>query len=203
MKRTPKGQARREEILETAETVFLEKGFLASSVGDIIQALGISSGAVYHHFTTKREILEGLAERGVRKLRDQMIAWLNDPSLSPEEKIDLFLAKVETQRQIRLVLDRLRLGLAREDREMHELVVQLSLEVLTEHLSALIEHGNAAGEFDVAHPRAAAITIMLLLSEFMHRAGRVEKLAPRKDINAILRITVKRLLGVKTNDNTE
>lgn len=197
MKPTNKGQARKEEILQTAEQVFIEKGFLASSIGDIIRALGISSGAVYHHFPTKRAILEGLAERGARKLQEDMLEWLNDDSLTPSEKVERFLAKAESLRQTRLAVDRLQLGLAREDPEMHELVVQLALNKLTDHLSGFIEQGIETGDFNVPYPRAAAVTIILLLAEFMHRAGRVEKLASREEINAMLRITITSLLGVK------
>jgi len=47
----------RDRILEEAAKLFTEKGYEATSVQDIAQALGLSKAALYHHFGSKEEIL--------------------------------------------------------------------------------------------------------------------------------------------------
>ncbi len=47
----------RDRILEEAARLFTEKGYEATSVQDIAQALGLSKAALYHHFGSKEEIL--------------------------------------------------------------------------------------------------------------------------------------------------
>ncbi len=50
----------RQAILDTAKTLFLQKGYNGVSVGDIAGALGISKGNLTYHFKRKEEIMEAL-----------------------------------------------------------------------------------------------------------------------------------------------
>lgn len=43
----------RTEIIECAFRLFLEKGFEATSIADLVAASGLSKGALYHHFRDK------------------------------------------------------------------------------------------------------------------------------------------------------
>lgn len=177
-----------------AERVFTEKGFLAASVDEVIKGLGISAGALYHHFPSKRSLLQGIAERSIGRLCGEMDAWLADEGVDAGGKVDRFLDAVEDRGRLRVMIDHLQPGMAREDREMHEVVVQAGLEPLTSRLEALLEQGNETGEFRVRHPRAAAVVILLLLSEFVHRAGRIGRLVPRDEFDATVRESVNRVL---------
>ncbi len=48
---------RREEVLEAAAAVFVERGFEAATTRDIGERAGVLSGSLYHHFETKEEML--------------------------------------------------------------------------------------------------------------------------------------------------
>lgn len=51
----------RQLILDVARTLFLEKGYDQTSLSDIISQLGgMTKGVVYHHFPSKRAILDAL-----------------------------------------------------------------------------------------------------------------------------------------------
>ena len=45
-----------EKILNAAAALFAEKGYAHTTLQDIIDATGLSKGAVYHHFQSKEEI---------------------------------------------------------------------------------------------------------------------------------------------------
>lgn len=51
--------ARRAQIIEAAINCFLERGYINTSMSDIIKASGLSSGSIYSHFTGKEDILIG------------------------------------------------------------------------------------------------------------------------------------------------
>ena len=51
-----------EKILEVSGA-FNEKGYEKTTIQDIVNALGMSKGAIYHHFKSKDEIIEALSER--------------------------------------------------------------------------------------------------------------------------------------------
>jgi AcrR family transcriptional regulator len=50
-------EARREQIAVAALRCFAEKGFQRTSMADIIEASGLSAGAIYLHFESKQQIV--------------------------------------------------------------------------------------------------------------------------------------------------
>ncbi|MGL5810143.1 MAG: TetR/AcrR family transcriptional regulator, partial [Nocardioides sp.] len=56
----------RERIVREAAQLFAARGYAATSIRDIGSAVGVSSAALYHHFSTKDAILVELATRANR-----------------------------------------------------------------------------------------------------------------------------------------
>ena len=54
----PQPATRRGELLELAATMFAERGLRATTVRDIADAAGILSGSLYHHFSSKEEMID-------------------------------------------------------------------------------------------------------------------------------------------------
>ena len=54
----PQPATRREELLELAAAMFAERGLRATTVRDIADAAGILSGSLYHHFSSKEEMVD-------------------------------------------------------------------------------------------------------------------------------------------------
>lgn len=72
-----KPEERRREIVAAAARLFDEKGYDDSSMKDIMDAVGISKGAVYHYFGSKEELLEAVVEQAVDEYVDAMRAVLD------------------------------------------------------------------------------------------------------------------------------
>ena len=53
----------REKILQTALSLFAKDGYEAVSVSDIAGELGMTKGALYRHYTSKKDILDSIAAR--------------------------------------------------------------------------------------------------------------------------------------------
>lgn len=49
--------ARREQIVEAARALFAERGFSRTTMADVVAASGLSTGAVYHYFPSKDELV--------------------------------------------------------------------------------------------------------------------------------------------------
>ncbi len=54
---------KREGIISEGIKLFLRKGFNATTISDITDAVGVSKGAFYWHFASKDELLETIVER--------------------------------------------------------------------------------------------------------------------------------------------
>lgn len=57
-------------LLDAAEEVFAEKGFMAASLDDIAHAAGYTKGAIYKHFATKEELFLAVSDRYWRRYFD-------------------------------------------------------------------------------------------------------------------------------------
>ena len=54
---------RKNEILDAAAVLFMKKGFDNTSTNDILEAVGIARGTLYHHFKSKEEVMDALIDR--------------------------------------------------------------------------------------------------------------------------------------------
>ncbi len=78
----------KEEILEAAAQIIREKGFHATSMQDIAQAVDLKKASLYHHVSNKQEILVDLLDKALDILIEEMEEVVAKP-LSPVEKLRL------------------------------------------------------------------------------------------------------------------
>ena len=53
---------RRREIIDAARLLITEHGMQSLTIGNLARAVGVSEGAIYRHFSSKKRILAGLIE---------------------------------------------------------------------------------------------------------------------------------------------
>ena len=85
----------RDEILEAAVQNFSQKGFHATSMQDIAQSVNLRKASLYHHVSSKQEILVELLDQALDILIQQMQEVVCLP-LQPEEKLRLAINKYLT-----------------------------------------------------------------------------------------------------------
>jgi TetR/AcrR family transcriptional repressor of nem operon len=87
MQETPrKGSDTRERLLDVAETSVLEKGFAATSIEELIAAVGITKGGFFYHFRDKGELAKALLVRYVARedaLFDELFARADELNEDP------------------------------------------------------------------------------------------------------------------------
>jgi AcrR family transcriptional regulator len=62
----------RADILDAAAQVFREKGYHAASMNDIAQAVNLQKASLYHHITSKQEMLHALLDLGIDLLYERI-----------------------------------------------------------------------------------------------------------------------------------
>src|SRR3712207_6168462 len=58
------------ELLAAARDLFAERGYAATSLGDITAAAAVTKGALYHHFSGKRDVFEAVCRLEQRRLTE-------------------------------------------------------------------------------------------------------------------------------------
>lgn len=81
----------RAEILETAAQIFREKGFHGTSMQDIAQAVNLKKASLYHHISSKQEILLALLDDALDLLIER-IKSVKDQNIPPDEKLHQAIA---------------------------------------------------------------------------------------------------------------
>ena len=74
----------KQQILDTATTLFTCHGFCATSIDDILSSVGITKGAFYHYFKSKDHLCEVVLDRAVaefQQLAEAFQAGENAPDL--------------------------------------------------------------------------------------------------------------------------
>jgi AcrR family transcriptional regulator len=82
IKKPPRQDNRRAQLLDAAAALFAERGFHATSMRDIAKAVDMLSGSIYYHFESKEDMLLAVyteAAARVAEQVDQAIARESDP----------------------------------------------------------------------------------------------------------------------------
>lgn len=87
MARKPADQTvSREDVIRAAARVFRERGFHGTSMQQIADAVGLQKGSLYHHITSKEELLHDVMMTGLTQLSERLEAVATS-SLPPDEKL--------------------------------------------------------------------------------------------------------------------
>lgn len=149
------------KILDTAERLFIEKGYDRTPLQEIIQETGLSKGAIYHHFASKEDILYSVCERIGRRNGEILSKVRDAPDLSGLEKLrTIFKVSMQPERQAKMfcmmpyLLDNAKF-LATE-------MQSIFAEVAPVFIEPIIRQGLADGSIRTDHPRELAEAMMLL-----------------------------------------
>ena len=80
----------REDILEAAAQVFRQKGFHGASMANIAEAVNLQKASLYHHVSSKQEILFELLDRALELLLER-ISPIAAQSIPAQERLRLMI----------------------------------------------------------------------------------------------------------------
>lgn len=83
------------QILDAAAELIAEKGFIQTSVDDVIQRAGLSGKShFYHYFKSKDALGHEVLARQFDLLGDRGLAILREPTIEPVERLQVFIDSV-------------------------------------------------------------------------------------------------------------
>lgn len=88
---------RRLHVMNTAHQLFIEKGYLATSIQDILEYSGISKGTFYNYFASKNDLLIALLNmlyKKIEKERDELLIG-QEPA-----NIEVFIEQLQLQMEM-------------------------------------------------------------------------------------------------------
>jgi AcrR family transcriptional regulator len=147
--------------------LFLEKGYEHTSIQDIVNHLGgLSKGAIYHHFKSKEDILDGVMNK-LYQNNDNELDHLRllekDSSMTGLQKLQaLFTTALESPRQddmFQMAPDFLK------NPQMLAMQIEgIYTESVPHFVQPIIEEGIADGSIKTDYPKELAEMILLLIN---------------------------------------
>ncbi|HYN18675.1 MAG TPA: TetR/AcrR family transcriptional regulator [Actinomycetes bacterium] len=141
---------RREQILDAAERVLVERGLGAATMADVAEAAAVAKGTVYLYFESKAELLAGLRARYF----ERFAAMLGDP---PDEGRPRAGTAERVERLVAASYD-----FARANHALHHVLFHEAgfgeVDAFARAravMADLVEAGRASGELTVADPALA------------------------------------------------
>ncbi len=153
------GPGKSEEIFAQAVRIFQQKGYHATSVQDIADAVGLQKGSLYHYISSKEELLFQIFERGSQALTrrlEEIVSSDASPTVKLQRAIEAHLAELCEHLDIFTVY----LSERRALEGRHYAKVHTQAERHARLLEQIIQDGIRAGEFRAVDPKMAAHAIL-------------------------------------------
>jgi AcrR family transcriptional regulator len=91
MPREKNNQVILENIIEAAVPIFMEKGYLGTSMREIATSLGVKAASLYYHIKSKEELLEKIYDLLINELLVRSKKIVDHKDISAKKKFELFL----------------------------------------------------------------------------------------------------------------
>ena len=154
-------------IIETAERLFIEKGYEHTSIQDIIDHLGgLSKGAIYYHFKSKEEIMDAVATKMYSPSNEQLYRICRRKDLNGLEKLRELFRTSAFSPALKEMFS------AAPDMMKNPLLLKLLLnETQTEAadmVRKILEEGIGDGSIRTEYPRELAEVLMLVSNVWLN-----------------------------------
>ncbi|GHV16464.1 TetR family transcriptional regulator [Clostridia bacterium] len=83
-----------EKILDISGALFMEKGYEQTTMQDIVDKLGMSKGAIFHHFKSKEDVMNGVIQRMVDELAVRAATIAENTGLDAHEKMRRIISAI-------------------------------------------------------------------------------------------------------------
>lgn len=154
---------RRNQILEAARKLFVERGYVATKMSDIAELAGLSKGGVYFHFVSKEDVFSALVEDEfqrssgfIREVAAQEFAPMLLQTMGAHF-YERFYGESDTARFFVVMGE-----MALRDKHLKQKLIEIQSHYV-DTVGALVQKGIDSGLLRAVNPRAAALVWKALM----------------------------------------
>ena len=157
---------RRREIVAMAQKMFLEKEYEATSLNDVVSALGVAKGTIYHYFKSKEELLGAVVANMTTEFLEMVKSKMGEQqgdALAKLKKLSLAVnVASEWQNTVNQLHQPGNMGL-------HVRLLAALVQGLAPMMAEIIVQGCEEGVFKCSHPFVYLRLFCLRHSRNIHR----------------------------------
>jgi AcrR family transcriptional regulator len=179
-------EATRCRVVETAERLYRQFGYLKTTVADIAAELGMSPANIYRFFASKAAITEAVAQKITDDVLEEARVIAADPALRAEEKLRRVVRSCNEAICQRCLADSRMHAMVHAAIDENWHVIRRHKAALREVTAAIIAEGVRSGEFDVPDPALAALCFQHAMMSSLHPLIVEHRLREGEDIEAMI-----------------
>lgn len=153
-----KGEKRKQELLNIAYQLFIQKGYEETSIDDIIAQAHIAKGTYYYHFPSKEATLEAVIDMMINNEVQRAQEVLSAPISVPQKLIGV-ITSLRPEQNENNIADALN---KKENIVMHEKVSRRIINEAVPLVAQVVSEGIAQGVFDCDHVQERVRMILIL-----------------------------------------
>jgi AcrR family transcriptional regulator len=174
------------ELLDASEKLFLEQGYVQTTVSDIVKSINVAQGTFYYYFKSKEDVLDAVIERIMTRDVADISGYLARSKKTPLEKLvyvfdtSISTAQERTEKFLYGADGRSSLGIITIDRQKRH-----AYKLLIPLYENIIKEGIRQGVYQTNVPEEAALFIMGMFDSLVYdEAGLASSavIAARKNI---------------------
>jgi len=155
---------RKEQILDAALLVIVENGYHQSRMDDIVSTSGLSKGAIYWYYKSKKDVYLDLVNHWVVRYSNSLLKLTQKNISSSEQLKNLFETFFHQFEKDPIVFKALLefWSLAGRDAEFNIKLEKVTYNFI-QYIESIIKKGVESGEFKQVNPNIAAMSIMVVI----------------------------------------
>lgn len=190
-----KHQAKKQMILEAAKACFAEQGFHQTSTAQICAAASVSTGNLFHYFSSKKAIIAAIVEEDLQQTQIFVAALREQENLvaALDAFFDVVLDVASDTAQASLALE-----IAAEAGRDPEIGVlyRLSTCVMREELEYLVSLGMERGQFSRQFSAASVVHCLMVMVDGIFSRVSVDPQFKPQEQKAALKTMMTGVLGL-------
>ena len=168
MKNLERTEAKKNEILDTAERLFIEKGYEQTSISDILNVSGIAKGSLYYHYKSKEDVLDGVLRRITEQITFAARDVASDGSLTVHEKMARMIPSMNIAKSPNAeIIQELH---APANALMHQKSIAATIRAVAPIIAEVVAEGVEKGIYHIKHP-LETVEILLVAAQFLFEEG--------------------------------
>jgi AcrR family transcriptional regulator len=185
-------EERRMELIDTAESLFSQKGYDDTAVSDIVKRINVGQGTFYYYFKSKEDILEAVAEKIVAPIAEtiqNISKGDEDPATQVNSILNCILKAASSETGFMKLMHQ------KGNYLLHDKLEEALETRISTSIAEVIIKGMEEGIFNMKYPKESFI---LLLSSTLYISYHFSSdHEARERMRAALEEITARVLGIK------
>jgi len=173
-------EERKKELIDTAERLFIARGYEQTAISDIVKEVNVSQGTFYYYFDSKEDVLVAVLEKNLAAMERDFKRIANESNLDEAVKLNSMInAFISTSTSGKKILGYVH---DQKNAQLHGKLIKIRpFSRISPLMAEVISAGMSKRRFNVARPLETSFLLLMLIASALHMFYHSEALRESAD----------------------